>query len=264
MPFSGKNVIVTGGADGIGRAVARQFVDAGASVCVFDVQDVALPGMTVIRCNVSDEKELLVAISRAEETMGSIDIYVSNAGVFSHQAECVASAPNADWQQCWTVNVMAHVYAARAVLPGMMATGKGHFVVVASAAGLLNQIGDAAYSATKHAAVSFADSLAITHGSDGIGVSLVCPQYVATSLIGLSDEDAQTRDSLMTADEVAACVLEGIHAGKYRILPHTQVSGYAEARARDHDRWIEKMQALRTRAIRAFGDAKPERFYRLL
>ena len=171
---------------------------------------------------------------------------------------------NKDWALCWSVNVMAHVYAARALLPRMRARGHGHFVIVASAAGLLNQIGDPAYSATKHAAVSFAESLAITHASDGIGVTLVCPQYVATPLIGLPDAEAEKSDTLLSADEVADSTLKAVADGSFLVLPHPEVRDYAVSRARDHDRWIEGMSRLRQKAIGTFGDDRPIRFYRLL
>jgi NAD(P)-dependent dehydrogenase (short-subunit alcohol dehydrogenase family) len=264
MDFAGRNVIVTGGASGIGLALARRFVQFGARVCIFDVQDFETPEMLVCRCDVSDETALRQALAWAEEEMGALDIYVSNAGVFSHEADGPASAADADWARCWSVNVMAHVYAARAVLPAMIARRSGHFVIVASAAGLLNQIGDAAYTATKHAAVSFAESLAIAHGDDGIRVCAVCPQYVATPLLGLTDQAAAKRDGLLTADQVAKRILEGISAEEFRILPHPEVAGYAQVRAEDPDRWIKGMRRLRGRAIDEFGDARPERFFRLV
>jgi NAD(P)-dependent dehydrogenase (short-subunit alcohol dehydrogenase family) len=217
-----------------------------------------------IPCDVADEGELIAVLDDIEKQIGPIDIYVSNAGVLSEQKAGVGSASNADWVQCWNVNLMAHVYAARHLVPKMTAGGGGHFVIVASAAGLLNQIGDAAYSATKHAAVSFAESLAITHGEDGVGVTLACPQYVATPLIGLGSEDTAQYESLLTADEVAQAILSAVEQGAFLALPHPEVARFAQMRAQDHDGWIKGMRRLRARAISEFGEAGPAALYRLL
>ena len=159
---------------------------------------------------------------------------------------------------------MAHVYASRMLLPMMIERGYGQLVNVASAAGLLNQIGDAAYSATKHAAVSFAESLAISHGGDGIGVSVVCPQYVATPLLGLSDADAEDRASLLTADDVAAAIVAGVEADQFLILSHPVVKDYTLQRAQDHDRWITGVQLLRAKAQKHFGEAAAQTLYKLI
>ena len=157
------------------------------------------------------------------------------------------------WQACWNINVMAHVYAARALLPRMIGRGGGHLVNVASAAGLLSQIGDAAYSATKHAAVAFAESLAITHGDQGITVSVVCPQAVATRMIGI-DDDAESFDGgfggndvdgILSPDQVAEDIVAGIRQERFLVLPHPQVQTYFQRKAADHDRWIAGMQRFR-------------------
>ncbi len=264
MQVRGKNVVVTGGANGIGKALADQFRRAGATVCIIDRAGLEEDDPHQVLCDVSDEPSLQLAIAEVRKRIGPVDIYVSNAGVLSDQPDGAASASNEDWARCWSINVMAHVFAARALLPEIAARGGGHFVIVASAAGLLNQIGDAAYSATKHAAVSFAESLAITHGPDGLGVSVVCPQYVATSLIGLTAEEAKSRDTLLTAEDVAQVILQAVEQDQFMILPHQQVSKYARSRAQDHDAWIEGMKRLRKQALDSFGDARPERFYRLL
>ena len=259
--FADKSVVVTGGSQGIGAALVSHLRQAGARVAVLDLQETHNADLSLI-CDASDEKALIGAIEKAEKTLGPVDIFVSNAGVLSKSGDALGS--DADWESCWRVNVMAHVYAARAVLPGMVARGSGWIVNVASAAGLLNQIGDAAYSATKHAAVSFSESLAITHGADGIGVSVVCPQYVATPLIGLSDADAEGSNSLLTADEVAVCIMQAIVDKKFMVLPHEAVHGFAGLRAQDHDRWIAGMQRLRQRALDETGRADPEAIYRLI
>lgn len=267
MAFKGKTVVVTGGASGIGAALVAQFAALGAKTCVLDMVacDASVDGPQMsLQCDVSDEKALCAALSAVHTTLGPVDIYVSNAGVLSADHERDALGTDADWARCWSVNLMAHVYAARALLPDMVQRGSGHFVTIASAAGLLNQIGDAPYSATKHAAVSFAESLAITYGPSGIGTTLVCPQYVATPLIGLADADAWDADSLLTADDVATATIEAVASGRFLVLPHPEVQRFAQSRAGDHDKWIKGMSALRARAIDRFGDALPERFYRLL
>ena len=209
-------VLVTGGAQGIGAALVARCKAKGARVAVLDQVACATSDLSLI-CDVGDAVALGDAVTQVEQSLGAIDICVSNAGVLSSGS--VPLGTTADWEKCWRVNVMAHVHMAHAVLPGMVARGSGWFVNVASAAGLLNQIGDAAYSATKHAAVSFAESLAITHGVDGIGVSVVCPQYVATGLIGLSDEDASKSENLLTADDVAVHILAAVAEGRFRVLP---------------------------------------------
>ncbi len=267
MTFEGKTVVVTGGASGIGAAFVGRFASLGAKTCVLDTARCEVSGTDPdlsLRCDVADEQSLKDALSFVERELGPVDIFVSNAGVLSNDDGTDGIGINADWARCWSVNVMAHVYAARALLPDMAQRGSGHFVTIASAAGLLNQIGDAPYSATKHAAVSFAESLAITYGPSGIKFTLVCPQYVATPLIGLTEADVSDAGTLLTADDVAAATFDAMTAGRFLVLPHQDVSRFAQSRARDHDKWIKGMLDLRLRAIDRFGDARPERFYKLL
>lgn len=262
--FSGKTVVVTGGASGIGAALVGRFVAQQAQVVVFDLNE-ALPdtchGSEIIQCDVTDETALEAAIEYVEKTYGAIDIFVSNAGVLSDQPGHAASATNDHWARCMAVNVMAHVFAARCLLPKMIARGGGHFVTVASAAGLLNQIGDAAYSASKHAAVSFAESLAITHAQDGITVTLACPQYVATPMLRLDDAAAKHHAGLLTADEVAVSILTAVQDRRFLVLPHEQVATYVGLRATEHDRWIAGMVKLKARLV---GKAGPMDMYRLI
>ena len=270
MKFDGSSVVITGAGSGIGAAIARHAAAKGARVCVSDLEgDKAsavadeIGGMAV-PCDVRDEAQVKNLIDHATKEQGAVDIYVSNAGLGKGDPSHAASQPNDQWELNWQVHVMSHVYASRALLPGMIERKSGHLVNVASAAGLLNQVGDAAYSATKHAAVSFAESLAITHGSDGIGVSVVCPQYVATPLLGLSDEDAAKQASLLTADDVAVAVVDGVEAGRFLILSHPEVQTYALHRAKDHDRWVTGMQMLRAKAVETFGSVEVESFYKLM
>lgn len=270
MQFNGKAVVITGAGSGIGAALARRAVRMGARVCVADLDAAKAKAVATeigghaVACDVRDEIAVQTLIADATEALGGVDIYVSNAGLGRGEPDHAASAGNDVWMLNWQVHVMAHVYASRALLPMMIERGSGYLVNVASAAGLLNQIGDAAYSATKHAAVSFADSLAITHGGDGIGVSVVCPQYVATPLLGLSDADAKDRASLLTADDVAQAIVEGVEANRFLILSHPVVRDYTIQRAQDHDRWVSGMQMLRSKAREHFGDAAAETLYKLV
>lgn len=270
MQFNGSNIVITGAGSGIGAALAKRAAAAGAQVFICDLdgakadQIAAQIGAHSMACDVRSETAVQEMIAQAKNALGGIDIYVSNAGLGRGEPSHAASADNDVWMLNWDVHVMAHVYASRALLPDMISRGSGHLVNVASAAGLLSQIGDAAYSATKHAAVSFAESLAIAHGGDGVGVSVVCPQYVATPLLGLSDTDAENRASLLTADDVAAAVQRGVEADAFMILSHPQVQEYVMQRAQDHDRWITGMQMLRAKAKEHFGQVDAQTLYKLV
>ncbi|WP_299825808.1 SDR family oxidoreductase [uncultured Roseobacter sp.] len=265
MEFDGKTIVITGGASGIGAALARALQAKGARVAIADrdaatVRDAAEEiGCLGLVCDVTVETEIEACVRDATTALGRIDVFVSNAGIFAGQSGHAASASDDVWMQNW----MAHVYAARCLLPDMLARGVGYFVNVSSAAGLLNQIGDAAYSATKHAAVSFAESLAISHGAQGIGVSVVCPQYVATPLIGMTAPDADARPGLLTAEEVAQSIIAGVEGGQFLILPHAEVAQHAQRRAQDHDRWIDGMRRLQQKSVSELGDAHQAELYRL-
>jgi len=261
MPI--KTAIVTGGGHGIGRAICRRLHQDGVAVAVVDIEETAAQTVAdeingqAYAADVGNEKAIAELIDCVENDIGPVDLFVSNAGVgFGDGEEGAASKggglhPSDDrWEACWRVNVMAHVFAARYMVPRMIARGGGYLVNIASAAGLLSQIGDAAYSATKHAAVAFAESLAITHGEQGINVSVVCPQAVATRMIGIEDDSdsldggfgGNDIDGILSADEVAESIAVGIHEKRFLILPHPQVSTYVQRKASDHDRWISGMQ----------------------
>jgi NAD(P)-dependent dehydrogenase (short-subunit alcohol dehydrogenase family) len=270
MKFADRSVVITGAGSGIGAALARRAAQMGARVCVADLDgDKAAMvareiGGIAPQCDVTADAAVQDLVKDASNQQGELDIYVSNAGVARGEPTHAASASDEVWMSNWQIHVMAHVYASRSLLPEMIARKSGHLINVASAAGLLNQIGDAAYSATKHAAVSFAESLAIAHGKDGVGVSVVCPQYVATPLLGLSDTDAADQASLHTADEVALAIIKGVEADQFLILSHPAVQGYAQQRAQDHDQWIKGMQHLRQKAVDRLGSARPETLYKLV
>lgn len=266
MEIKNTVALVTGGAHGIGRALCRALYKAGARVAVADLDMEAAEkvaaevGGLALRVDVAKEQEIVAAIEKAESELGPVALFVSNAGVaFGDGPNGAASAPNEHWQACLDVNLMAHVYAARAMIPLMTERGGGCLVNIASAAGLLSQIGEAAYSASKHAAVGFAEALAITHGDDGIHVCLVCPQAVATRMIG-ADEDAEIQegdsgfggndvDGILSADSVAECILQGVREERFLILPHPQVTTYFQRKASDHDRWVGGMRRYRSKLI---------------
>ncbi len=270
MDVSGKTAIITGGASGIGDALVRAMAGAGANVVIADLNGEAAKSLAAevagvgVTCDVTLEADIQSVVAEAEVRFGQVDLFVSNAGLGRGEPSHAASASNQVWQLNWDVHVMSHVYAARAVLPGMIERGDGYLVNMASAAGLLSQIGDAAYSATKHAAVSFAESLAIAHADDGIKVSVICPQYVATPLIGLNADDAVNTPALRTADQVAECVMDGIAKDRFLILPHEEVAQFVNLRAADRERWLQGMRGLRAKALHKFGELKLTDFYKLM
>jgi NAD(P)-dependent dehydrogenase (short-subunit alcohol dehydrogenase family) len=255
--------VVTGGAHGIGRALCRALNEAGATVAVADLDFAAARsvaaevGGLALQLDVANEQEIIDGVRQVEAELGPISLFVSNAGVaFGDGPDGAASAPDEHWRSCLDVNLMAHVYAARALIPQMKSRGGGCLVNVASAAGLLSQIGEAAYTASKHAAVAFAESLAITHGDEGIQVCLVCPQAVATRMTGF-DDDGQAAgdtgfggndvDGIVSSEYVAECILDGIREQRFLVLPHPRVSEYFQRKAADHDRWIGGMRRFRRR-----------------
>ena len=270
MDVAGKSVIITGGASGIGAALARAMVQAGANVVIADLDGEAASalareiGGTGLACNVAIEADIQAVVDDVTRQFGQVDIFVSNAGLGRGEPSHAASASDEVWKLNWDVHVMSHVYAARAVLPAMIERGDGYLVNMASAAGLLSQVGDAAYSATKHAAVSFAESLAIAHADDGVKVSVICPQYVATPLIGLSSEDATDTPALRTPEQVAQTVMEAIAEERFLILPHEEVAQFVNLRAMDRERWLKGMRGLRAKALRDFGELKLTEFYKLM
>jgi NAD(P)-dependent dehydrogenase (short-subunit alcohol dehydrogenase family) len=252
MRIDGKCVVVTGAASGIGAALARRFAAEGASgVVVADVQKDALDSIAreidalAVQCDVTDEAQILALVDAAEDRYGPIDLFCSNAGIVVPGG---ADASDEIWSRSINVNVMAHVYAARIMVPRMIDRGGGYLLQTASAAGLLSQIGSAPYSVTKHAALALAEWLAITYGEQGIKVSVLAPQAVRTAMTaGIDGGGVAGVDGMLEPDAVADAVVRGLAAEAFLILPHPQVLEYFRRKASDYDRWISGMQRLQAR-----------------
>ncbi len=252
MQIAGSVVVVTGAARGIGRALASRFVDEGAATTVVVDRDgealaaaAETMGAWALQADVGSEAEVARVIEAVQARCGTIDLYCSNAGI-AYLDETDSS--NEVWQRCWQVNVMAHVYASRALLPDWLARGRGYLLVTASAAGLLSQIGSASYAVTKHAAVAFAEYLAISYGDRGVGVSVLCPQAVQTEMIaGLPEGGVAGVDGVLPPEAVAESVVEALSTRSFLILPHPRVLEYFQRKANDYDRWLKGMQRLRAR-----------------
>jgi len=251
MKVADKVIVVTGGASGIGTALCRRFAQEGAkAVTVADIDEGGAKviadeiGGFAIKCDVRKEEEIIRVVEETEKRSGPIDMFCSNAGV---AFDGIIDAPNDQWQRLWEIHVMAHMYAARALIPRMIERGGGYLLNIASAAGLLNQIGAAPYAVTKHGAVGLSEILAITYGEQGIKVSVVCPQAVSTAMTREEDGGVAAVDGLMKPETVADSVMEGLEEERFLILPHPEVQTYMERKASDYDRWINGMRRLQKR-----------------
>jgi NAD(P)-dependent dehydrogenase (short-subunit alcohol dehydrogenase family) len=251
MQIRDKCIVVTGGANGIGRALCRRFAKEGArGVVVADIdgdgagQIAAEIGGLAVKTDARTESEIVWLVKQTTLKYGPIDLFCSNAGIAGEPGGI--EVPNEAWQRIWEVNVMAHVYAARAVLPEMLSRGQGYLLQTASAAGLLTQVGAAPYSVTKHAAVAFAEWLAITYADRAIRVSCLCPQGVKTNMLdGTKDAMAtMLREEAIEPEVVADAVVEGLAEERFLILPHPQVAEYFRRKADDYDRWLRGMRRL--------------------
>jgi NAD(P)-dependent dehydrogenase (short-subunit alcohol dehydrogenase family) len=259
MDLTDRVVVVTGGAHGIGAALGRRFLAAGAATVVLADIDADGARATAAGCgaaasyvDVADEASVGALVTDTLDRYGRIDVFCANAGITTGAG---LDATTDDWQRSWSVNVLGHVYAARAVLPSMLERGFGYLLHTCSAAGLLTAIDDAPYAVTKHAAVAFAEWLAVTYGDRGIRVSALCPQGVDTAMLrdGLA---AGHRGAVVTAaagrvlrpDEVADAVVAGLAAERFLILPHPQVQEYEQRRVLDRDRWLSGMRRVAGKA----------------
>lgn len=247
--FDGQSVAVTGANGGIGRAIAEMFIANGAKVAISDINSTgataAQIGAAGFTCDVGNEESVKAFVSGAQAANGPIDIYVSNAGVGFGDGPHAAGATNQDWETSWQVNMMANVYAARALLPNYIERGSGRFVITASAAGLLNQIGSASYSATKHAAVSFAETIAIEHMADGVKSHCICPQYVKTNMTKGMDFAESNQDGLLLPSDVANALKSAIEEERFLVLSHPIVGEYVRHKTKNWDAWLSGMAKLK-------------------
>jgi NAD(P)-dependent dehydrogenase (short-subunit alcohol dehydrogenase family) len=263
MQVTGKVVVVTGGAKGIGRALCEAFHRAGtAKVVVADLDGAGAEtvattiGGAAFRCDVGQEADIRHVIEETERQFGPIALFCSNAGIgggFDPLSVNAGGTSDEPFARSWAIHVMAHIYAARHLIPRYKARGGGYFLNTISAAGLLSQVGSPAYSTTKHAAVGFAENLAISHKADGIKVSILCPQGVDTDMLRSIPKGPQSGDGDLSPEQVAQDALKGIEQETFVILPHPQVLGYMRKKTEDYDRWISGMAKIQARMREAHG-----------
>lgn len=253
MKLRDKVIIITGAAAGIGAALARRFAqEAPKGIAVADLASnmAALEavardvGGIAVACDVAKEADIKALVAAAEARWGQVDVFFSNAGIGRGGHE---NASDADWDASWRIHVLAHVFAARAVLPGMLARGEGYLVNTASAAGLLASMGSAPYGVTKHAAVALAEHFAIQYGDRGVRSSCLCPQAVDTALFRNSKDSAAAVDGIATPEAVADEVVRAMDAEEFLILSHKDVREYMVRKATSIDRWLGGMRRLRAK-----------------
>src|SRR6516165_4202604 len=263
MQVAGKVVVVTGGANGIGKALCEVFHQAGAARVV--VADKEAAGARAVaatvngaafKCDVAQEKDIAHVIEETERQFGPIELFCSNAGIgggFDPLSKNAGGSSDEPWARSWAIHVMAHVYAARHLVPRMKARGGGYFLNTISAAGLLSQVGSPAYSTTKHAAVGFAENLTISHRAHGIKVSILCPQGVDTNMLRSIPRGPQSGDGDLSPEQVAKDALAGIEQETFLILPHPQVLGYMRNKTDNYDRWIAGMAKIQAKMRETHG-----------
>jgi NAD(P)-dependent dehydrogenase (short-subunit alcohol dehydrogenase family) len=255
MKLAERTVVVTGGAGGIGRAIALRCAGEGARVAVTDIAVEPLErvgeelgaGHLAVAADVTDDGALSLLLSQVESELGRVDVFFANAGVAI--GEDPIDTPDEVWDLAFSVNVRAHILAARRLLPGWLERGEGYFVATASAAGLLTQIGSAPYAVTKHAALAFAEWLSVTYGDRGIGVSCLCPMGVRTAMTQgdeLAHRVVRSAGAMLEPEEVADAVIDAIDAERFLILPHPEVLTFFQRKAMDYDRWLAGMRRLQS------------------
>src|SRR5262245_15540921 len=250
MRLTDKVIVVTGGGNGIGRALCRRFhAEQPRAIVVADIDAdaarrvAAEVGGDAIEIDVSREADIQRLVKHSLDRFGVIDLFCSNAGIARNGDE---TAPDAEWTQCWDIHVMAHVFAARAVLPGMLERGSGYMLHTVSAAGLLSHPQSATYAVTKHASLAFAEWLSIAYGDRGIKVSALCPQGVRTDMLLRAEAEGRAflTDGALEPDRVAEMVVQGLADERFLILPHPEVAEYVRRKATDHERWLRGMRRL--------------------
>jgi NAD(P)-dependent dehydrogenase (short-subunit alcohol dehydrogenase family) len=254
VELTGRHIVITGAAGGIGRALARRFAEERPSALTLADRDLAgaeaIAGQTgglAVELDAGNEQSVCALIETAQAKSGPIDIFISNAGVPG--ALGGPEAENAAWDEAWRVNVMAHVWAARELLPGMLERGEGYLINTASAAGLLTQVSSLVYSVTKHAAVALAEWLSIEYAEKGVRISCICPQGVRTPMLELAMEDAAgaaalTAGGLIEPEDVADAVVAGIEEERMLILPHENVAGFMALKGANPERWLKGMRRI--------------------
>jgi NAD(P)-dependent dehydrogenase (short-subunit alcohol dehydrogenase family) len=267
MDPEGKIIVVTGAAGGIGSALVRALLERGArSVVAADLdgggverlsEEVGAAHVVPRVLDVTDEEATRALVEQVEDTVGTIDVWFANAGLATGSGP---EAPDDDWDRQWRINVMSHVYAARTLLPGWIERGDGHLVTTASMAGILTAAGDAAYSATKHAAVGFAEWLAFTYAGRGVRVSCICPGAVDTAMLraGAGGDAAKASaviggGDVLAPEQAAERILEGLKQDSFLILTHPEMHEFVVGKAQDPQRWIRGMTKLWSRAQSLLG-----------
>ena len=247
MDVRGKIAVVTGGASGIGRATALKFAAEGAAgIVVADLNEAGLKpvadavGGLAVPCDVGRESDIQNLVREAEKRYGRVDIFFSNAGIIGGDGP---GSTDDIWDRMWRIHVMAHVWAARAVIEPMIDRGGGYFIITASAAGLLNIVESAPYGVTKHGAVAYAEWLSIAYGRRGVGVSCLCPQAVRTGMVP-GDGGSAGGDGILSAEVVADEIVATMRDGRFLVLPHPKVLDYLRGKTADYDRWLGGMQKL--------------------
>ena len=263
MELQDKVVVITGGSGGIGRAMAQAFLREGAKgICLADLDEAKTRQAALeldpsgercvgMQCDVTSESDIQGLADATKEKFGPIDLFCSNAGAGA--GGLLTEAEDAIWQNQWELHVMSHLYAARAVLPDMINRGSGYLLNTASAAGLLAAIGSGPYTVTKAAAVKLAEFISITHGEEGIKVSVLCPQGVNTAMAPKSKGDGQT-DGIIEPEALANVVVETIREERFYVLPHPEVKEYVRRKGENVDRWLHGMRRLRKKSLEESAD----------